>query len=38
MTVNNMLDRLQWAFDTQQQFLDDAGHELRARASPGFFD
>ncbi|MFI7544820.1 sensor histidine kinase [Actinoplanes sp. NPDC049599] len=28
-TVNNMLDRLQWAFDTQQQFLDDAGHELR---------
>jgi hypothetical protein len=29
MTVNTMLDRLQWAFDTQQQFLDDAGHELR---------
>jgi signal transduction histidine kinase len=28
-TVNNMLDRLQWAFDAQQQFLDDAGHELR---------
>lgn len=29
VTVNSMLDRLQWAFDTQQQFLDDAGHELR---------
>jgi len=28
-TVNDMLDRLQWAFDAQQQFLDDAGHELR---------
>ncbi|GAA2655378.1 sensor histidine kinase [Paractinoplanes durhamensis] len=29
VTVNRMLDRLEWAFDTQQQFLDDAGHELR---------
>ncbi len=28
-TVNAMLDRLESAFDTQQQFLDDAGHELR---------
>ncbi len=28
-TVNAMLDRLEAAFDTQQQFLDDAGHELR---------
>src|SRR3954454_16886600 len=28
-TVNTMLDRLEWAFDTQQRFLDDAGHELR---------
>ncbi|MBK6873886.1 MAG: HAMP domain-containing protein [Kineosporiaceae bacterium] len=28
-TVNAMLDRLAGAFDTQQRFLDDAGHELR---------
>ena len=28
-SVNAMLDRLEVAFDTQQQFLDDAGHELR---------
>lgn len=28
-TVNGMLDRLQGAFETQQRFLDDAGHELR---------
>jgi signal transduction histidine kinase len=28
-TVNEMLDRLESAFDTQQRFLDDAGHELR---------
>jgi signal transduction histidine kinase len=28
-TVNAMLDRLAEAFDTQQRFLDDAGHELR---------
>lgn len=28
-TVNAMLDRLEDAFETQQQFLDDAGHELR---------
>lgn len=28
-TVNAMLDRLAAAFDTQQRFLDDAGHELR---------
>lgn len=28
-TVNDMLDRLQAAFETQQTFLDDAGHELR---------
>jgi two-component system OmpR family sensor kinase len=27
--LNEMLDRLQLAFDSQQQFLDDAGHELR---------
>ncbi|MCP2253419.1 Signal transduction histidine kinase [Prauserella aidingensis] len=26
---NAMLDRLEWAFDTRRQFLDDAGHELR---------
>jgi two-component system OmpR family sensor kinase len=29
LTVNEMLDRLQAAFQTQQAFLDDAGHELR---------
>jgi len=28
-TVNGMLDRLEAAFTTQRQFLDDAGHELR---------
>jgi two-component system, OmpR family, sensor kinase len=28
-TVNDMLDKLEEAFDTQQRFVDDAGHELR---------
>lgn len=28
-TFNAMLDRLQLAFETQQEFLKDAGHELR---------
>lgn len=28
-TFNNMLDRLEEAFATQQRFVDDAGHELR---------
>ncbi len=28
-TVNGMLDRLEAAFVSQKQFLDDAGHELR---------
>lgn len=28
-TFNEMLDRLQTAFDTQRRFVDDAGHELR---------
>jgi signal transduction histidine kinase len=28
-TYNAMLDRLQRAFETQRQFVDDAGHELR---------
>jgi two-component system OmpR family sensor kinase len=28
-TVNGMLERLEAAFVTQRQFLDDAGHELR---------
>jgi signal transduction histidine kinase len=28
-TFNAMLDRLQTAFQTQRDFLDDAGHELR---------
>ena len=28
-TFNAMLDRLQTAFETQRNFLDDAGHELR---------
>jgi two-component system, OmpR family, sensor kinase len=28
-TFNDMLDRLEHAFDAQRHFLDDAGHELR---------
>ncbi len=28
-TFNEMLDRLERAFETQRHFLDDAGHELR---------
>ncbi|MBW4634617.1 MAG: HAMP domain-containing histidine kinase [Iphinoe sp. HA4291-MV1] len=28
-TFNEMLDRLQFAFDSQQKFLNDASHELR---------
>jgi len=28
-TFNDMLDRLERAFDTQRRFLDEAGHELR---------
>lgn len=29
MTFNKMMDRLQVAFDSQRNFLNDAGHELR---------
>jgi signal transduction histidine kinase len=29
VTFNEMLDRLQFAFDSQQKFLNDASHELR---------
>lgn len=28
-TINSMLDRLEAAFTSQKQFLDDAGHEIR---------
>jgi signal transduction histidine kinase len=29
VTFNDMLDRLERAFDSQRRFVDDAGHELR---------
>lgn len=28
LTINNLLDRLQFSFDTQRRFIDNASHEL----------
>ncbi len=28
ITINNLLDRLQYSFDTQRRFIDNASHEL----------